>query len=275
MQSRRNSQLQSVTAPHIFSLGDVYSAPKHFHKEVEVISAVDCSIDIFAAGAAYSLKCGDTLVIGGGVVHRFGEKPSGGHVEVLKFCVDSLIYGSLALDKEEIYNLYDDIVLLRGDSRIQQEIENAANPSVGGYSEYYVIGSILRMTAYLLSKPLSSTRVAVSSKARNVKETAVIIEYLRANVSEDINLNEIAEYLGFAPSYCSKYIRKKTGMSFIECLNAIRVGLAEEILRDTEESITEIAFDVGFRSVQTFNRVFRGIKNMSPSSYRKLCRGGK
>jgi hypothetical protein len=46
------------------------------------------------------------------------------------------------------------------------------------------------------------------------------------------------------------------------------------LLRESERSVTEICFDVGFTSLGTFSRTFRRILGMSPSSYRAAWRAG-
>ena len=94
-------------------------------------------------------------------------------------------------------------------------------------------------------------------------------EYIRKHLSEKITLEGLAAYLGFSPSYCSKYIKRKCGMNFLEYLNIQRVERARELLRATDIPVTEIAWQTGFSSLQSFNRVFRSYVSMSPSEYKK------
>ena len=75
--------------------------------------------------------------------------------------------------------------------------------------------------------------------------------------------------MGFSESYCSKYIKKKTNMNFLEYLNNERIEKAKTELRLTDESITEIAYLTGFTSIQSFNRVFKSFCEVSPTEYRK------
>ena len=48
-----------------------------------------------------------------------------------------------------------------------------------------------------------------------------------------------------------------------------RVERAMFLLRETDSSVTEICFDVGFTSLGTFSRTFRGIVGETPTSYRR------
>ena len=47
-----------------------------------------------------------------------------------------------------------------------------------------------------------------------------------------------------------------------------------ELLRETDRSVTEICFDVGFNSLGTFSRTFRAIVGEPPSAYRARFRAG-
>lgn len=83
----------------------------------------------------------------------------------------------------------------------------------------------------------------------------------------------LSDHLGLTETYCSKYIKKNTGISFVDYLNAIRINNAQRLLLNTDYSIMEIVERTGFSSVQTFNRVFKGLTGgLSPSAYRKSKR---
>ena len=60
------------------------------------------------------------------------------------------------------------------------------------------------------------------------------------------------------------------GISFSEYLRQKRVGMAEELLIHSKQSIQEIAIASGFGSVATFNRVFRDARGCTPSRYREI-----
>ena len=58
-------------------------------------------------------------------------------------------------------------------------------------------------------------------------------------------------------------------MTFIEFLTTERIKRSEFLLLDPEEHVIDIAFDLGFLSISSFNRAFKKIKGISPSEFRK------
>ena len=57
-------------------------------------------------------------------------------------------------------------------------------------------------------------------------------------------------------------------MSFTEYLNHYRITQATQLLKNTEEKVTNIAFQVGYENLRTFNRNFQKIVGMRPNIYR-------
>jgi AraC-like DNA-binding protein len=80
---------------------------------------------------------------------------------------------------------------------------------------------------------------------------------------------QLADELGVAEHHISRAVNVGRNQSFTEMINGYRVAEAADLLTKTGESITEIAFAVGFNSLATFNRVFRQRMDTSPSQYRK------
>lgn len=99
-------------------------------------------------------------------------------------------------------------------------------------------------------------------------EIDVVIDYVNHNYSEDITLQKLADISGFNPSYLSRLFKEKVGKSIFETINNLRINKACKLLKNTNLTIIEIAYTVGYNNVSFFNRYFRKIMNRSPSEYR-------
>jgi AraC-like DNA-binding protein len=96
-----------------------------------------------------------------------------------------------------------------------------------------------------------------------------VVYYIHNHYSEDITLSSLAEHFYLSTSYLSGLFRKAIGKTFVEFLNEIRILHACSLLTSTDLPVTQIAYDVGFRSYSSFSRVFQENKNMSAVEYRK------
>ena len=73
----------------------------------------------------------------------------------------------------------------------------------------------------------------------------------------------------------NRFIKKRTGKTFVEYLNAVRVGYASQMLVEKDLGISEIAYKCGFNNIAHFNRVFKKSKGVTPSLYRENFSGIK
>lgn len=97
-----------------------------------------------------------------------------------------------------------------------------------------------------------------------------ITRYLEEHFCEEIVFEDMAKEIGISYSYMRKIAYELTGKSLIDYTNMLRIQKAKQILMESTRSMTQIASEVGYYNVQSFNRFFRKYEGMSPSNYRAL-----
>lgn len=97
--------------------------------------------------------------------------------------------------------------------------------------------------------------------------------YINSNYTLPLGLEDVAKHIGFSNYYFSRTFKKITDCSFTEYVTQQRIRHAQQLLSDSAQSITDIAFSSGFKSISTFNRVFKEHKGLSPSEFRALYLG--
>jgi two-component system response regulator YesN len=96
-----------------------------------------------------------------------------------------------------------------------------------------------------------------------------LIEYIEEHYAEPLTLTGVAKHFHFNPSYLSSYFSTHNKEGFIEYLNRIRIEEATKLLMKGTESISEISGMVGFSDHSYFCKVFKKIKGLSPSQYKR------
>lgn len=86
---------------------------------------------------------------------------------------------------------------------------------------------------------------------------------------EPWTLASMADLCGLRRSRFADLLREQTGDSPIRLLNRLRIARARRLLRDTNASVTEIAFRCGYSSSQYFAEMFRRFTGQTPTAYRK------
>jgi AraC family transcriptional activator of pobA len=79
-----------------------------------------------------------------------------------------------------------------------------------------------------------------------------------------------AEKLFISPNYMSDLLKRETGKSALEHIQFKLINIAKEKIFDNEKSISEIAYELGFKYPQHFTRMFKKETGYTPNEYRSL-----
>lgn len=120
-----------------------------------------------------------------------------------------------------------------------------------------------------------STFVNNQSLNYNSRRLEKVFEFMNNNYHKEISLKDIANLIGMTEESFSRFIKKRTGNTFVNTLNEIRLGHASRMLIDTTHSITEISYHCGFNNISNFNRLFKKKKSCTPKEFRENYSGNR
>jgi AraC-like DNA-binding protein len=120
---------------------------------------------------------------------------------------------------------------------------------------------------------LSNTSFSNDSLSYNSRRIVKAFEYLQNNYDKNITLDEISKLVGMTEVSFSRFIKKRTGKTFIDSLNEIRIGHASRLLIDTTHTIAEISYQTGFNNLSYFNRIFKARNHSTPKEFRENYSG--
>jgi AraC family transcriptional regulator len=94
------------------------------------------------------------------------------------------------------------------------------------------------------------------------------IDFIRANLSGSIHLDDLARESGMSPSHLIRSFRQSTGKSPYQYVLELRTRRAKALMRDQRLGLTEIALNSGFANQHHLSRIFRKVVGVTPSRYR-------
>ncbi|HCW53553.1 MAG TPA: hypothetical protein DG753_07430 [Clostridium sp.] len=100
-----------------------------------------------------------------------------------------------------------------------------------------------------------------------------ISEYINKNYNQKLTLGSLAQKYNMSNYYLSRTFKDVLGITLIEYINFTRISASKNFIKNTDLSITEIAFKVGFESSTYFTKVFKSITNITPLKYRSMYNG--
>lgn len=103
-----------------------------------------------------------------------------------------------------------------------------------------------------------------------VRPVRLAKNYIRQHYQEPLTLEEVADKVGLTQSYFSSLFKKETQVGFARYLMSERMEAAKEMLRETNLSVKEICYQVGYHDVKHFTHIFEKSVGVKPAAYRKL-----
>lgn len=136
----------------------------------------------------------------------------------------------------------------------------------------FVAATIKSQAAVLLLRQLKSNMPEqINQKIyKERKSINRVIEYMSEYYSKDFSLEEIAREANLSPYHFIRVFKEQTGKTPYDYFLDIKVCKAQEILRYSNQTVTEACFSCGFNSLEHFASVFKRKTGILPSQYQKL-----
>ena len=101
-----------------------------------------------------------------------------------------------------------------------------------------------------------------------------ILNYVDEHYAEKIRLEDLVDVVHINKYYICKIFQQCTGKTLLNYVNIVRVQKAVEKLIATNDSVTQIAFAVGFQDINYFSRIFKNETGMTPSAWTEREKSG-
>jgi AraC-like DNA-binding protein/mannose-6-phosphate isomerase-like protein (cupin superfamily) len=126
-------------------------------------------------------------------------------------------------------------------------------------------GYLLILFTELSREITYSSGELIKDEQHKVKER--ILTYIR-NRYKDTNLKEMADYFHFHPSYLSSLVKREFGKNLMDLLTEVRMSEASKLLKNTDMTIENIVYEVGYTNFSYFYKVFKKTYGMTPNQYK-------
>jgi len=270
-------------------LTEVVAQKEHFphtHDFIEIVYIYEGSGTHMINESIYPVKRGDLLFMNFNDVHSYSTRTSMKYINCLinpEFLGEELINSENALDilTLAIFREFSDIsgeicprISFQGAEMM--EVEAILNFMIKEYRQkapgYMPI--LKGYTNVLLAKIFRNF-----SKSKNAdltgnldRITPGVLEYIEHNYNKKITLKELAMHSFYNTSYFSTVFKECFGKTPLEYISEKRIEKAIELMKETNMSIEDICFHIGYSNRKHFYKIFRNLTGMTPNEYRKNMR---
>jgi AraC-like DNA-binding protein len=136
------------------------------------------------------------------------------------------------------------------------------------------IGSILQYSQRFYNRQFIHRKTSLGKTVSRFN--AILAEYFGDGGLHDKGLpsvNYMAEQLHLSPRYLSDLLKQETGKTAIELIHIFLISEAKNLLKTADQSVAEIAYNLGFENPPYFSRLFKKEVGMSPNQFKKQTGG--
>lgn len=140
-------------------------------------------------------------------------------------------------------------------------------------SEAAIYGKVLSILVLIGRNYTENTKrfdVKNNKQQEYTEKFMYICDYISAHCTENLTLDDISALAGFSKYHFTRLFKQFTNISFYKYLNQKRIAVAEKLLANPENTITDVALNSGFSSLSSFIRMFKIIKSCTPTEFRSM-----
>ncbi|MFV0377834.1 MAG: AraC family transcriptional regulator [Mangrovibacterium sp.] len=262
-----------------------FNFPIHFHPEYE--------LNYIYNGSGAKRVVGDHIgeigqrelvLVGPNLYHGWenlkNSKTENLHEITIQFPSDlfsvAFLSKNVARPISELLNHAGRGVLFSEQTILQVEKKLAALKQKRGYDSFLEFQSLLYDLAISRDQKIL-TNISFSQKDNflNSEKIKTVYNYLQQNYHKKLKVEELAERVDMTVVSFSRLMKQRTGKTFVDFLNELRLGFATRQLIESNKTITEVCYDCGFNNISNFNRIFKKSQGCTPSEFRENYYGTK
>ena len=248
----------------------------HWHSAMEIIMPMENHYTVEIKQDIYTINPGEFLIIPPGEMHKL-IAPQTGRRFVLLFDISLLmkLKGGSSIQALLVQPLY---ITRDSYSQIYQETYQLLHEIINEYfskkeyAELTIYSLLLNFFVKFIYNHIYENElfpdVHMSRQQEYVKKFNDLLDYIDMHYDEELSLEKMAAHMGFSKFHFSRLFKQYTSLTFNDYLNYRRLKAAEELLSDPGLPIAEVSLQSGFNSISTFNRLFKQVKNCTPSEFR-------
>lgn len=258
-----------------------FQAPFHSHPELELVYVKESFGKRIIGNSVTNFESGDMVFLGSDIPHVwlndeiYYQNISKLKAKAIVVYFNKDIFGSAFYELQEakkINSLFENAkkgLAITGKTnklvakKLEQLVEKQNFEVILGLFE---ILSILSETADInFINTESYTTINDSYKKDRLTD---VYQYIKENYKKEISLDEVAQIANLTPTSFCRMFKSKTKKNFVEYLNEIRISNACKQLIETDMSISEIAYNCGYKTVSNFNKLFKKNTGNTPKEYK-------
>ncbi|WP_027392991.1 AraC family transcriptional regulator [Aquimarina latercula] len=248
----------------------------HQHEEIQISIIISGEGNLIVGDTITDYKPNDILVFGSNVPHvlQSSESVEKSYMISLFFTKESfgkMFFGLPEFEglnhffKSSVYG----IKVLSQKQKLKKQFLKILGKE-DRLDRFMVFLKILKLLKTVKVETISSFISKRAYTDNEGKRMATVFQVVMNEFNRDFSLKEVASLANMTPNAFCRYFKQRTNKTFFQFLIEVRIeNVCRLLSKGTEITISEASYNSGFKNLSNFNRKFKEIKGVTPSTYKK------
>lgn len=265
----------AFTQYNIKNITQAIHIPVHWHNEIEIIYVKKGRLHIYIDGNNYDAMPGDVYYVNPGVLHYMDTTDLSVDYYAILFPLDFISFKTKDMLEKQIFSPLKNGRLLFihkvSDVIHQQRIASLLDHITEENKEESLYCQIhTRILLLQIIELLHKGNYLIQPEYIHTSQLQrELISYIQQHHTDKITLEMLSKEFHMSEKYLSRYFKMNFSISFKQYVGHLRMSTAVNLLETTDLSVTDIALNSGFQSVNLFIRIFKSIYGITPLQYKK------
>ena len=257
-------EVMSESPFYVYTCGQFYAKAKYYTRRDElpnyllIVTTAGCG-EMRTNGESVLLNCGSAVLIDCNIYHEYNTYANG------EWDFYFVHFGS------KYINLYKDFLLkkltpiyLRNFDKVCQSMEMLNRLSFNNDKVSFLCES--NLISDILTEMVQSINEAIKEKPSQIER---LKDFISSNFRQDLHIEDFVEYTHLSKFYLIREFEKYVGVTPYKFLHLCRIKCATALLKTSDMSIANIAYEIGYNDPTVFIRQFKSIYKISPGKFRE------
>lgn len=261
---------QCCGVDYVFEKKPTSMSKMHYHPFYEMYFLVSGRRKYFLSNKIIILNPGDVLVVNPNEIHK-AVSSLDNQYERYVLNISAKFIDKLLKQNPILKDIFDTSIIALSPVEFKEILEiikiiQIENTKEEKFSDVIVKNYIERIIIILNKVKASSHFEQLTEKTDIRLQDA--LDYISENFKKKISIQECADIIHMSKSNFTKIFNSSMGVNFKTYINSLRIEESCRLLKNTDDTIVDIAFNTGFESPSYFSEVFRERIGISPREYR-------
>lgn len=245
-----------------------------FHHEYELYLITHGTGHRLVGDSIETYQPGDLVLIGAGLPHTYVSEPGSTHNKAVSLMFAPDFLGGSLWDYREFEGITEllhearrGLAFTRSTAALHHDLVTLGGLP-GARRTITLLATLQTLAEDGHRRPLASPGFSPTADYTARRRIDTICRHLESNYTEDVTLTTVADLVCMSPPALSKFFRRAMGRTLTDYLNELRLAAACRLLIDTDDPISKIAHEAGYKNLSYFNRRFKERHHAAPRDYR-------